>query len=413
MLPRSQTQPAIRLAVVALFAAALAIDSFVSAGRVRAAEDLMLKTRVEPVDVEIFIPQEARPVQGLLVHVFNHRLRSHGRWVTLCRELKWAHINTIISRKANNRPKKIRHAIYESLQQFADQTGLPELVHVPRTGVGFSAGGMAVNVLETEPHLMLTNAISCSWVRDPAIMGGAAAIPELFIIGAVPDAFEMLPAIEKHFEPAIKQGRPWCLGLQHQCKHDWANSGTLSVAWIQSIAKLRYPDRVDPTKPIPLRPLPFQEGWRGNRSTIDGTMATVVDAADFRGTEKTTTWLPDRAFAYVWRAWQTKDSPVDLTVRTADGSKRLPPFDPRKSFGMSIDPGVPLVLGVSPKREVPISNVQFYHGDSLIGGAASAPWEIKWSSKRIGCYPIWAQYLREETPAVTNPALICFEPLND
>jgi len=113
------------------------------------------------------------------------------------------------------------------------------LPHVPLAGTGFSAGGMVTRVLEAWPERMLTNGISCSWVRDADEMGEAAAIPELFIIGAKPDAFKMLPAIEEHFEPALAQRRPWSLGLQHECQHDWANSGTLIVPWMQAIARMR------------------------------------------------------------------------------------------------------------------------------------------------------------------------------
>ena len=376
-----------------------------------AAEDLLLKTRVEPVDVELFIPHEARPVEGLLVHVFNHRLKSQGRWATLCRELKWAHINTIISRKESNRPAKIRHAIDQALVQFARQTELPELMHVPRTGTGFSAGGMAINVLETKPELMLTNAVSCSWVRDPAVMGPAAETRQLFVIGAVPDGFKMLPAIEKYFEPAITKRQPWALGLQHECQHDWANSGTLFVPWIKAVARLRYPAEVDASRPIPLRPVDFAEGWRGDRSTINGTFAEVAPADQYDGDPKQTVWLPDRATAYVWRAWQTKDSPVDLTARTAGGSKRLPPFQPRKSLGMSVATGAKLFLGVSMKREIPLERVEYFHGDVLIGAADSAPWEVEWRREKIGCRAVWAKYISRDRPAATNPALICFEPL--
>lgn len=375
-----------------------------------AVEDLVLRTRIDPVDVEILIPKEARPVQGILVHVFNYQLKTHDRWATLCREQKWAHINTVISRQASNRPTKIRNAINESLKQFAAEAMLPELVHVPRTGTGFSAGGMAVNVLETDPDRMLTNAISCSWVRDPAVMGEAAAVPELFIIGAVPDGFKMLPAIEKFYEPAIAGERPWALGLQHGCKHDWANSGTLGVAWIQAISKLRYPEKVDESKPIPLRPVQFEGGWRGDRTTINGTFPTVSPATEFKGDPKRATWLPDRATAYIWRAWQVKNSPVDLTVRASDNSKWLEAFNPKKSFGMTVAPRTQLVLGVSPKKELAIRSVEYYHGDKLIGAARSAPWEVTWTSPSIGCFAIWTQYVTAATTAATNPALICFEP---
>jgi hypothetical protein len=269
---------------------------------------------------------------------------------------------------------------------------------------------MAVNVLETDPGRMLTNAISCSWVRDSAVMGEAAAVPELFIIGAVPDGFKMLPAIEKFYEPAIAQGRPWALGLQHGCKHDWANSGTLGVAWIQAIAKLRYPKTVDVSAPIPLNPVVFEKGWRGDRTTIHGTMANVAPASEFRGDAKSATWLPDRATAFVWRAWQVKDSPVDLTAKTIDESKALSAFHPKKSFGMTVEPGTQLVFGVAPEKQTRLSRVQFYHGDTLIGDVTSAPWETKWTPSEIGCFAFWAQYSTEEATAVTNPALICFEP---
>ena len=378
--------------------------------RTTAQEDLVLRTRVEPVDVEILIPKESRPVQGVLAHVFNYKLREHDRWATLCRELKWVHINTVISRKANNRPQKIRHAIDEALKQFAKESNLPELVHVPRTGTGFSAGGMAVSVLETEPDRMLTNAISCSWVRDSEKMGEAAHVPELFIIGAVPDGFKMLPAIEKFYEPAIGRKLPWALGLQHKCKHDWANSGTLGVAWIQGIHRLRYPEKVDASKPVPLRPVDFSTGWRGDRRTINSTMPKVSPAAEFEGDSKSTVWLPDRATAYVWRAWQVKDSPVNLMIRTFDNSRKLSAFNPKKSFGLTVGSESKLVLGINLKSPQRISRVQFFHGDTQIGETSSAPWEVRWTGPKVGCFAVWAQYTTGSSTAVTNPALICFEP---
>lgn len=373
-------------------------------------EDLILKTRVEPVDVQIFIPEEAKPVQGLLVHVFNYSIKDDDRWATFCRKHKWAHINTVISRKANNRPTKIRNAINESLKEFAVKSGRPELVHVPRAGTGFSAGGMAIPVLAAQPELMLTNAISCSWVSDPAKLADAAGIPNLYIIGAKPDGFKMLPAIERHYEPAIERQLPWALGLQHECKHDWANSGTLCASWIQALLKLRYPETVDVSKPIPLRTVKFEEGWRGDRRTINSTFPTVLPAAKFKGDSKSTVWLPDRATAYVWRAWQVKDSPVDLTARTVDGSATLPRFKPRSSFDLKIRNRADIELGVNVKTDIEISDVRFFHGDVLIGEAKSEPWKFTWKSPGLGLYPVWAEYKVEGKPAATNPSLFRIDP---
>ncbi len=386
------------------------VGLFIATTQVQAAEDLLLKTRVGPVDVELFIPKEARPVRGLLVHVFGYKMKNHDRWATLCRQMKWAHINTIMSKKANNRPTKIRHAIEVSLREFATTTKMPQLVHVPRAGTGFSAGGMVVKVLQEEPDKMLTNAISCSWVPDPAKLGEAASIPVLYVLGAEPDAFKMLPAIQKFYEPAIGMKYPWALGLQHGCKHDWANSGTLFAPWIISIAKMRYPKQVDLTKPIPLRTVKFEQGWRGDRTTINGTFATVASAAEFKGDSKTTTWLPDRATAYLWRAWQTKNSPVNLTGEAADGSAKLPAFQPRKGLGLKVRPGVDVKLGVKAQEGLAISNVSFYHGDTLIGTTADPAQVVIFKSQSIGVYAVWAQYKLNGKLAVTNPALISVEP---
>jgi len=191
------------IASVLVFSAALAC-----------AEDRMFETGVDTVDVQLFIPEEAKPVRGILVHMFNYEMKTHDRNAALCRELGWAHLNTVISVKENNRPVKIRAAIAKSLEQFAKESGNPELLTAPRAGTGFSAGGMVIQVLETRPELLLTNAVSCSWVRDSTAMpAAAAAVPHLFLIGAKPDGFKMLPAIEKFYDPALTAKLPWGLGL--------------------------------------------------------------------------------------------------------------------------------------------------------------------------------------------------------
>lgn len=379
--------------------------------------DVVLHADIESVGVgvDLFIPKESHPVRGLLVHAAGYEVKTSGRWATLCRELGFAHLVTKINLKGNSRPRRLREGMLVALDKFAADQMMPELTQVPRVGVGMSAGGMCIPMLMEEPEKLLTNAVSCSWVTDPEKIGPqCAAIPELYVIGAKPDAFKMLPAIDKFYVPAVQAGYPWALGLQHECKHDWANSGTLFVPWIRAIAAMRIPEGVEPGQPVPLKPVEFNTGWRGDRSTIHGQFATVVPAQDYQGEPGNVVWLPDSATAYVWRAWQTKDSPVDLTASTIgmeDTPKQsLGAFHPRESFGMSIASSDELLLGVKTRRDVAIQKVDFYHGDQRIGTATSSPWQISWKPSVVGCYPVWAQYTDGESPAVTNPALICVEP---
>ncbi len=369
------------------------------------AEDRMFGTKVDSVEVSLFIPEQAKPVRGILVHVFNHDLKPHDRNSTLCRELGWAHVNTVISAKENNRPAKIRAAIAKALEQFAVESGSPELLTVPRAGTGFSAGGMVVKVLETEPELLLTNAVSCSWVRDSAEMPAeAAAAPHLFLIGAKSDGFKMLPAIGKFYDPALAAKLPWGLGLQHGCGHDWANSGTLMMPWIRAVAKLRV------TPDGKLRDVEYETGWRGDRRTIGGTYAAIAPAAESDVPSEAAVWLPDREVAFVWRAWQSKNSPVSLTAKVTGGTGGIGKFNPRKSFGMSVAPGTDITLGVEIAKDFPVTAVRFYDGDELIGTADNEPWALEWSHAEIGCRAVWAEFDGKDGTGAANPALISFEP---
>jgi hypothetical protein len=375
-------------------------------------EDLVLHTEIESsqVKVDLFIPKEARPVRGLLIHAAHYQLKTTGRWPTLCRELGFAHLVTNINLKLNNRPRRLREAMNAALQDFAKTTGKPELTQVPRVGVGMSAGGMCIPMLMEEPDKLLTNAVSCSWVTDPAKIGPERArIPEMYVIGAKPDGFKMLPAIDNFYVPSVKAGNPWALGLQHECKHDWANSGTLFVPWIRGIAALRIPENTKPGEAVPLKPVSFQSGWRGDRSTIKGQFATVVPYEKYQGDPAHTVWLPDRATAYVWRAWQTKNASFQITAETSDKKKKLPKFKPRSSFGMSVTHGQNLALGIQPLRDGPhASKVVFYAEDQILG-SPGPDGIFHWKNPSKRAHAIWAEYEIDDQKAATNPALICVE----
>lgn len=368
-----------------------------------AAEDVLLETQHGEVKVQLFIPAEAETVKGLLVHVFNYEMKTDDRNATFCREMSWAHINTIVSRKANNRPTKIKEAIKATLAEFAEKSGHPELVHAPRAGVGFSAGGMVTKSLSDTPELLLTNAISCSWVNEAEELGEAAKIPHFFIIGAKPDGFKMLPAIEEKFDPAIAAGLPWGLGLQHECAHDWANSGTLLMPWIRTVSELRMPENPDFSKPLTLREIDFKSGWRGDRRTIKSRYPKIGPAKGWDAPAEATVWLPNEEIAMLWRAWQVKNAPVDLAAESADGSQKLGEFKAKKSFGMSVKPGTELKLSVIPDEGVTPEKVRYF-----IDGEPTTEPVLK--AEKVGCIAIWAEYELDGETAATNPALICVEP---
>ena len=371
------------------------------------AEDQSFGGDFGPVRSDVFIP-DVKVVHGVIVHAMNAQFKTDDRWAELGRELGFAHVVMSIDRKANNRPDKLAAALEASLKEFAAKSGHPELVHAPRVGTGHSAGGMVTNVLIRDPARTLTTCVDCSWVYDPAKLDAdGKKVPLLFTMGAIPDGFKMLPAIDQFYVPARKDGLPWGLGLQHGCAHDWGNAAALQVPWIQAVVRLRLPADADPTQgPVKLKPVVLEDGWLGDRESASGTFATVAAWGDYKGDKAAAAWFPDRATAEVWRAWSTKNSPVTLEAATADGSAKLPAFDPKKSRDLKVPAGVGVKLSVSVKPGTAVKKVAYYAGDTLIGEATAAPWEFEWAKPPAGCHAVHARWTRaDDKPGASNPSL--------
>ncbi|MBA4187141.1 MAG: hypothetical protein C0467_03900 [Planctomycetaceae bacterium] len=360
-----------------------------------------------PVRSDIFIP-DVKVVRGVIVHAMNAQFKTDDRWADLGRELGFAHVVMSIDRKANNRPTKLTAALAESLKEFAAKSGHPELVHAPRVGTGHSAGGMVTDVLIRDPALTLTTCVDCSWVLDPAKLDAEGKkVPLLFTMGAIPDAFKMLPAIEQFYVPARKDSLAWGLGLQHGCAHDWGNAAALQVPWMKAIVAIRLDPAADPTKgPVKLKPVVLEDGWLGDREATNGTYATIASWADYKGDRATAAWLPDRTTAEVWRAWQSKNSPITLEAATADGSAKLIPFDPKKSRDLKVPAATAVKLSVSVKPGITVKKVAYFAGEKLIGEATAAPWEFTWDKPLIGCHVVYARWTNtDDQPGVSNPSL--------
>lgn len=364
-------------------------------------QDIVLNTQVGVVDVRIFIPAQARPVRGLIVHAANYKLSAEDRWAELCRQLGFAHVAMNIPnvQKATGRHQKLSKGLEDGLKEFTEKSGRPELTRVPLIGTGHSAGGLVTGVLLKDPARTITNCIDCSWVMDSTKLSPEAAqVPALFTMGAIPDAFKMLDAIDQHFYPARTNNLPWGLGVQWGCAHDFGNSATLMFAWIQALVPMRMTD--DAGK---LRDLKLEEGWLGDPSSTSSTWATVASSADYAGDRSRAVWLPNRGVAWTWRAWQSKESPVTLQAQAGDA--KLPEWSPKKAMDLMTIAGTEIILSV--RSDKAIKNVRYYDGDVEIGPGSGDGWRLNWRDASNGCHAVHAQWEDEDAnPGATNPALI-------
>lgn len=391
----------------------LLLTVFLFAGGQASAQDRIFSGEHDGVSVRIFLPEGVEVYRGLILHVANYRMSTGNRWTELARELEFGHVVMSMDMRRNNRPRTLRRALEEVLPRLAEQSGHPELKHIPLAGTGHSAGGMAMNVLSQMPARMLTSAIDCSWVGNSQQMAEVKAVPMLFTLGAIPDGFNMLPAIEERFEPARKDGFLFGLGLEWGKAHDFGNAGTLFAQWIKSVAKLRLPERTEKDRPGALKPMKQEDGWLGDRGNWNTTFANVAPWKDFEGDRSQAVWLPDRATAYVWRAYQVRNAPIQLAARTADGSARLGDFAVRQSFQMVANVGSDIELSITVAKQdadeaaVEIKKLQFFNGDQLIGERTEAPWTITWTKPAAGSHAVFAVYeTAEGKMGSTNPALM-------
>jgi len=374
--------------------------------------DLLLTTEVAPVEVQLFIPRQAQTIRGVIVHAANYKLAADDRWAELCRQLRFAHVAMNIPnvQKATSRGQKLSKALDEGLKEFAVKSGHAELPSAPLVGAGHSAGGLVTQVLFREPERTITYCVDCSWVVDPTkVTAEAKQVPALFTMGAIPDDFKMLPSIDERFVPARKAGSPWGLGIQWECAHDFGNSAALMLPWIQAVTTRRLPAE-PPTeiKSPRLRDLKLEDGWLGDRATIDSHFASIAPWNEYAGDKSTAAWFPNRAVAYVWRAWQAHGSPITLEASANAGRDKLPPWQPKKSRDLFLEPNVDLTLTASVKPGITVKNVVYYDQDQLLGaGNATDAWRWEWQKPAPGIHVVYAQWeTADGQHGVSNPALI-------
>lgn len=387
-----------------------------SVSPLRAAPDAHLRSplihvaevKSQRVAFHLMVPEGSPKVlRAILLHAAHFEARDHGRWYRFCAENGLAHMTLTEFPSGQQRPRRIGQGIEIALRQFAEDLDRPELNHVPVLTTGFSAGGMgdpALRKFLPERHLGCAN--SCSWmVKWQELEPGPRRIPGLFIIGAVPDNFKMLPVIDERYRPAMAEELPYTLGLMHGCAHNFGNTATLAVPYLEALLELRLPERETPVgEPVPLRDVDSSKGWLGDYATVNGTYATISRAADYAGKPADKVWLPNRATAYTWRAWQTKDSPVDITV-AAGGEVLHREFVPKKVTKIQVTAGDRITLGLNVREEgiVP-TNVVFWDEDRELGRATedrSFEFEAK-----TGILHVYAAYEIDGREAVTNPMQI-------
>jgi hypothetical protein len=392
---------------------ALALPVLAAGRPVLAEEDAILRTTVDGVEINIWIPADVNPLRGAVVDPANAKVGSDPAnlstavWEEAFRNLDCAHVGMILQNmNRNNRPTILHKALVAALKEFAQKSGHSEIEHMPLCFSGMSrGGGWSVSTAFRMPERAVAYANVVGWVADSKGTDEQLAVPGLFVIGSVVDGFKMLDAIPKDYDPGRRRGAPWTLALQWGAAHDWNNAGTLVMPFLDAMFRARVPaDATAAGAPVKLKPVRQEDGWLGDRSTLDGHFPTVAPWGEYKGDKAAAVWLPNRAIAYLWRAFESKDPPVRIEAATADGRSRLPDDKKRQ---MVADVGAALVLEAVVGEGADVRKVQFYAGDQLLGEVTKAPWKVTWNGASPGPHGVFAQWESASGKhGVSNPALV-------
>ena len=183
----------------------------------------------------------------------------------------------------------VARSMFAALDDFARQTGHPEISNAKLIVLGFSGiGAMFGHFVRYAPDRVLAAILANPGqtepygIKDMALDPTAFAVPQFIITGGIDDRGGTQRPWD-YFNRHWSRGAPWAYlvqnGLPHCCV---INAKTLILEWIEEIVKLRRP-----ASNTPLRTINVGKGWRGfirpcengKRDTWGGPDWNVCDAS--------------------------------------------------------------------------------------------------------------------------------------
>jgi hypothetical protein len=213
----------------------------------------------------------------------------------------------------------IGRALFTALDQFAQQSGHPELSSAKLILLGFSGtGALFAHFVGYAPDRVVASVPTDPGHYDPVgvdnvrLPPAALNVPELVMAGGA-DKVSGTQRPYNYFRMYRDRGAPWVFLVQNKTPHCCIiNTKSLVLAWLDEIIKLRQPS---PSKP--LRKIDDNRGWVGYIRTClsdvhDGWGSPTWDACDASiqraggatpADQIPAGWLPSRRLATEWLAF--------------------------------------------------------------------------------------------------------------
>lgn len=264
---------------------------------------------LDRVEYGIWIPDEARPVRGLMFNPFGPAERSgppEKHWHEACRLWRFALVTA--NYDGVNR-QEFAATFRAALQEFARQSGRTELNHAPFVVAGMSRGGGYSRAFALEfPERAVAVAPVC--LEAPPDEPSLRGIPFLTVFGEK-DGGQMQKIMTAH--PLRRgEGAQWCVAVQWGRGHEFAKANNVVIPFFDAVIHRRLP--AASAESSKLLKYPAEEVWFGDANSWNEKrrIGRIQRASDFRGDPSTQAWLPDERTARAWQAFVSADKAVKI-----------------------------------------------------------------------------------------------------
>ena len=209
-------------------------------------------------------------------------------------------------------------AFLRALKQFSIDSHRPELVNAPYATTGFSAGGgFASTLLTRDPDKVIASVpvgarINFDVFIAPDVPTAAHfGVPTCLITGEQEHSAKVVDPV---FLPYRPQGARYSWMAVQGIGHEMRGQQVLAMPLLDAAVRLRYPADGDLRKgPIKLKSIDVASGWVADNTTWKSGLTSIVPAKQFKGDLGHSSWLPNEALAFIYRAYSTYDRPLTIT----------------------------------------------------------------------------------------------------
>ena len=303
-----------------------------------------------------------------------------------------------------------------ALRQLAEQTGHPEVAHLPLIATGGSfAGGWTAKAASLFPERMAAAA--------PVLIGMAGAdtddpevlrVPTLHVFGSEDTGGQHLQAALKMDSALRERGALWGQAPTWWGYHVWWRSDQIVVPYLLRTLTLRVPEEHDYAHSAPkLRELAEEEGWLGLNETWDTSFPTIVSWKDATREQRRgdVSWLPDAYTARVWQSYVSNNPRTVILFPRFDGNEGFSHPAPRGRETHFLAAGEPWnLLAAGPTGEG--IEVQFYADLEPLEGErhSQSPYFLEMPPLEPGLHVIYAiTTFADGTREISHPSVILFQ----